>query len=238
MKYCAAKLSLCRRRPTIVNRFGLKKLSTLISRPRSFDEPVLEAPLPDSTSIPSENSSMIPGLITSVELRLVPPLCPLKLGLSEAASCTLVRPWRSLNLWGTTSSCEIPDEKPGWGHAIPVAEQYWESGQCLKLMLWAMLRVLPRLWNKIENLALFRCVSDLQCFLASCETAAPNSWHEDRTAPYTLTFQPAENKFALIHDPLPGEIWLGLSTPWIWIWNTCERRWGIIIFQLFHLTQS
>jgi hypothetical protein len=38
----------------------IEKLSTLISRPRSFDEPLLGTPRPDSTSILSENFPIIP----------------------------------------------------------------------------------------------------------------------------------------------------------------------------------
>jgi hypothetical protein len=60
MKCCAVKLSAYGRRSTIAERFGLKKLPTLISRTRSFDKSVLGTPRPDSTSILSENPFIIP----------------------------------------------------------------------------------------------------------------------------------------------------------------------------------
>jgi hypothetical protein len=59
MKYCAVKLFPCGRRSIQTKPFGFKKRSTMISRPRWFDEPVLGAPRPNSTSILSDNFSII-----------------------------------------------------------------------------------------------------------------------------------------------------------------------------------
>jgi hypothetical protein len=59
MTYCAVKLSPYGRRSKIAKSFELKNLWTLTSQLRSFDEPVLGALRPDSTSILSGNSSII-----------------------------------------------------------------------------------------------------------------------------------------------------------------------------------
>jgi hypothetical protein len=90
----------------------LKKLSTLISRLPSFEKPVLGAPRPDSTTVLSEISSIIPRTHHECRTPFSSSAVPSEAQLAAKQQIALffVSDRRSI-YGGSISSYEIPDEE-------------------------------------------------------------------------------------------------------------------------------